>query len=292
VGNTVVQVNNIVGVRVPPLEIQAPEVVYRGDPYVVKVTWTGIDHGGGWVEAVEIVVDEEAVPVFVSGTSGYALSSVPLDSEDQVIPVISRIVDEFGRGFRAERLVRILDHPEPVVDLDLGREILDSLNQENRDLEEALLHEAYARTRVDRIWQEPFQMPVEGQITSRFGQRRRYATSWPVYSHLGIDIAAKVGTEIRAANSGVVVQAGFFPIRGGASIIDHGGGLSSLYFHQSRVGVEVGDFVERGGIIGQVGSTGVSTGPHLHWEVRLWGIPTNPIAWFDLAVPRAPHENY
>jgi murein DD-endopeptidase MepM/ murein hydrolase activator NlpD len=68
-------------------------------------------------------------------------------------------------------------------------------------------------------------------------------------------------------------------------VLDHGGGVFSLYFHQSRIRVEVGDEVRRGEVIGEVGTTGLSTGPHLHWEVRVNGTATNPLEWVDKVVP-------
>jgi murein DD-endopeptidase MepM/ murein hydrolase activator NlpD len=95
--------------------------------------------------------------------------------------------------------------------------------------------------------------------------------------HNGVDLSAPSGTPIRATADGVVVIAGDQGGYGICTVIDHGSGLGTLYGHQSALGVQTGDVVKRGQIIGFVGSTGKSTGPHLHWEVRQFGQPVNPV---------------
>lgn len=95
--------------------------------------------------------------------------------------------------------------------------------------------------------------------------------------HNGVDLSAPTSTPIRASADGVVVIAGDQGGYGICTVIDHGSGLGTLYGHQSALGVQVGDEVKRGQIIGFVGSTGKSTGPHLHWEVRQFGQPVNPV---------------
>jgi murein DD-endopeptidase MepM/ murein hydrolase activator NlpD len=95
--------------------------------------------------------------------------------------------------------------------------------------------------------------------------------------HTGLDINAANGTSIVAANKGKVLVAGWKGGYGNAVIIDHGGGITTLYAHSSKVLVSVGDTVEAGDTIAKVGSTGLSTGPHLHFEVRKDGELTNPL---------------
>ena len=95
--------------------------------------------------------------------------------------------------------------------------------------------------------------------------------------HTGIDIPATTGTPIRAAESGQVITASYQGAYGNCVIIDHGNGYSTLYGHQSSIAVSVGDTVTRGQTIGYVGSTGYSTGPHLHFEIRVNGSPQDPL---------------
>jgi murein DD-endopeptidase MepM/ murein hydrolase activator NlpD len=120
------------------------------------------------------------------------------------------------------------------------------------------------------------QWPVNGAVTSGFGYRTH-----PVLGtrrlHAGVDFGAGTGTPIVAADDGVVVSAGWLGGYGNAVIIDHTGGVATLYGHQSRLAVTSGASVSRGQVIGYVGSTGMSTGPHLHFELRINGVPTDPM---------------
>lgn len=122
----------------------------------------------------------------------------------------------------------------------------------------------------------PFLRPVRGRITSRFDYRRHPILGGRRF-HTGVDIAAPGGTPIRAAREGVVIFAGWLGGYGKCVIIDHGDGYTTLYGHCSSICVSRGQHVSRGQVVGRVGSTGLSTGPHLHFEVRYRGRPVNPL---------------
>ncbi|WP_415853203.1 murein hydrolase activator EnvC family protein [Thermoanaerobacter kivui] len=121
-------------------------------------------------------------------------------------------------------------------------------------------------------------VPSSDAITSPFGMRYH-----PILQqnrmHTGIDIAAKTGDPIVAAADGQVIFAGYYGGYGYAIIIDHGDEISTLYAHNSVLLVKEGDTVKRGQVIAKAGSTGLSTGPHLHFEVRKNGVPVNPTDW-------------
>lgn len=117
-----------------------------------------------------------------------------------------------------------------------------------------------------------FSWPVSGPVTSGFGPR------WG-RMHNGIDIAAPTGTPIGAAAGGEVFFAGWLGGYGNAVLIDHGDGYTTLYAHQSEIRASVGQTVSAGTTVGLVGSTGQSTGPHLHFEVRLWDTPHDPLQY-------------
>lgn len=130
-----------------------------------------------------------------------------------------------------------------------------------------------------RLWSGPFRLPTAGEFSDPFGTRRSF-NGGPVTSyHTGTDIAADEGTPVVAANRGVVAYAGPLPIRGNAVIIDHGGGVFSSYNHLASVQVTQGQTVAVGEAIGAVGSTGLSTGPHLHWEMIVHGTYVDPLPW-------------
>jgi murein DD-endopeptidase MepM/ murein hydrolase activator NlpD len=117
-----------------------------------------------------------------------------------------------------------------------------------------------------------FVWPVSGPVTSPFGWR------WG-RMHQGIDIGVPYGTPIRAAASGTVVYCGWMSGYGNLIAIDHGNGISTAYAHQSAVAAGCGQPVNQGDVIGYVGSTGHSTGPHLHFEVRVNGSPVDPLGY-------------
>lgn len=120
--------------------------------------------------------------------------------------------------------------------------------------------------------------PVPGGITSPFGNRVHPITG-TTRLHTGLDMSASYGQPIQAGAPGVVILASYFGGYGNTVIIDHGGGMSTLYAHQSELAVSGGASVEAGQVVGYVGSTGFSTGPHLHFEVRLGGSPVNPAVY-------------
>jgi murein DD-endopeptidase MepM/ murein hydrolase activator NlpD len=120
-----------------------------------------------------------------------------------------------------------------------------------------------------------FISPVDGIISSRYG-KQRYINDQPRSPHLALDIAAAEGTEIIAPVSGKVILVGDFFYSGNYLILDHGFGLLSSYSHMSKIHVQTGDYVNQKDIIGEVGSTGRVTGPHLHWSVYLEKQRINP----------------
>ncbi len=121
--------------------------------------------------------------------------------------------------------------------------------------------------------------PVEGIITGHYGKWRKGRHGGRV--HVGVDIAAPTGTEIFAPLGGTVIFVGTKGGYGLTVIMDHGDGIATLYAHNSKVEVSEGDVLEKGDLISKVGSTGRSTGPHLHYEVRVDGFPVNPLAWTE-----------
>ena len=119
-------------------------------------------------------------------------------------------------------------------------------------------------------------MPVNGHITSYFGNRYHPILHFTRF-HAGLDIGASWGSPIVAAGDGRVVSAGWAGGYGREVQIAHGGGLTSLYGHMSEIVASPGSYVRRGQLIGYVGSSGLSTGPHVHFEVRQGGTPVNPL---------------
>lgn len=125
-----------------------------------------------------------------------------------------------------------------------------------------------------------FAWPVAARIISGYGNRYHPIFGYNRF-HSGIDLAAPYGTLVKAADGGQVVQAGYFGGYGYSVMLYHGGGFATWYAHLSSINVSMGQFVQRGQVIGLVGSTGWTTGPHLHFEVRINGAPQNPLAYLQ-----------
>ncbi len=144
-----------------------------------------------------------------------------------------------------------------------------------------LIQYLLAQQARQRRGRDPFQgrgrllPPVHGPITSGFGWRVH-----PIYGsrrfHTGIDFGVPIGTPVRAAERGTVLYAGWYGGYGYTVIINHGGGITTLYAHNSRITVGVGQEIQRGQVVAASGSTGLSTGPHVHFEVRVNGQPVDP----------------
>lgn len=133
----------------------------------------------------------------------------------------------------------------------------------------------FGRSRFRLRWSGTFSRPCSGPITSGFGYRMHPILHY-VRMHTGVDFGAPVGAPVFAAAAGEILTAGWCRGYGRCIIILHGDGISTLYGHCSAVMVQSGQFVRRGQVVGLVGSTGLSTGPHLHFEVRRNGVPINP----------------
>ncbi len=135
----------------------------------------------------------------------------------------------------------------------------------------------FSKSADEKMWQNSFWVPIEGEIAGTFGQKR-VINGQEKNPHTGEDIAAPLGTKIVASNNGKAILVGDFFYNGHSIVLDHGGGLFTMYFHLSEIKVKEGAVVERGEVIGLVGQSGRATGPHLHWGARLHGARVNPFS--------------
>lgn len=143
--------------------------------------------------------------------------------------------------------------------------------------EQAAFAKAFATTSPERFWEMPFVRPVPQEASASSFGARRVINGVPRPPHTGTDLSSPTGTEVVASNHGRVVLVGNFFFAGGSVVIDHGGGLYSMYFHLSDVKVEEGAMVRRGDPVALSGGTGRVTGPHLHWGIRLNNTRVDPL---------------
>ena len=164
------------------------------------------------------------------------------------------------REYETQRIDNI---PPEYLEESKDKDVIDRIERESATLQEF-------RKNIHNnqfIYLDEFTIPIEnGNVTGVFGSNR-ILNGIPVSPHNGLDIAAPLGTDIRTMATGVVALTGDYFYNGKFVLIDHGSGLSSIYIHMSTISVEKGDYIIKGDKIGEVGSTGRSTGNHLHWGV-------------------------
>ncbi|BDP42275.1 peptidase M23 [Deinococcus aetherius] len=269
--------------QVAGLTLTAPTSLRMGDAFVLRLS--GPRAGQATVRFPSEVGEDVRRPdewLTPTGAAGeyVVLGRVVLG---KTTPVVYEI--KVG-GEQVQGSVPVTGLTQTIQYLNLPPAISRKLEDPGRKAEEAVVEKAYTR-RTPQAWARPFQPAVNVKAqSSAFGQPRTYVAGGPVLYHYGTDYPAPSGTAVRAVNDGTVVVAGKYPVRGGLVIIDHGAGLTSLYFHQSKVTARVGQKVRRGDKIGEVGSTGLSDGAHLHLEMRVRGEATNPAGWMNRIWPR------
>jgi murein DD-endopeptidase MepM/ murein hydrolase activator NlpD len=213
------------------------------------------------------------------GLIGIDLSTKPGTYEIKVIAT-----DASGRDYSSPFLLKVvkgvfrtqkLSLPPSMVDLD-AKTLQRVNNEANR------LKALFQTSRDERLWKGAFIPPLEGKLSSTFGLER-IINGQRRSSHTGVDLESEAGTPVLASNAGRVVLVDDLFFSGKSVILDHGWGLFSMYFHLSEGQVEEGDRVETGEVLGRVGSTGRSTGPHLHWAIRMNGARVDPLSLLKLS---------
>jgi len=155
-----------------------------------------------------------------------------------------------------------------------------------RATEDEFLRGIYAVFDEEQRWEGVFQYPVTTTVVSAgYGGRRSYNNGPIEIYHTGLDIAAAQGDTVTAPANGVVVFSDVLELRGGTIILNHGRGVMTGYYHLSERLVNVGDEIAAGQPIARVGSTGLSSGAHLHWDVRIMNVPVDPLPWTQQTFP-------
>ncbi len=209
-----------------------------------------------------------------------ALVGIPLDAPPGPQPVSLRVMDDLGRLQTLTDTVEIVPIERPVIRFVLPTDKLDLLDQQLIEREFQYLRAVW--TQVTPEWRGGLmRLPVAGPppMSAAFGQQRIVDDEGRREVHTGADYAAWTGTVVRAPAAGRVVIAEPLRIRGNNVWLDHGWGVYTGYFHLTTIGVEPGQVVEAGQPLGTVGTTGRSTGPHLHWELRIHGVAVDPLEW-------------
>jgi len=256
-----------------------PSPVVRGQTLVVKVKAEGIAGLSG-------LYDEGRPVIFVEGEGvRWALVGIHALTEVGAHPLKLTATDAAGQQTEVLLSVPVVGGSYGVEDIVLPPERSALLDPDLIKAEWERLAQVFGVFGRQQLWVGPFIVPAQGPITSQFGTRRSYNGGPALSYHEGIDYDAPPGAAVLAANDGQVALAEPLTVRGNAVIIDHGLGVHSGYYHLSEINVQEGQQVEKGDVVGKVGDTGLATGPHLHWEIRVSGINVDPTQWIWQTIP-------
>jgi len=219
--------------------------------------------------------------IFYSGKDNqqcYGLAGIDLETKAGRYLIQGTLSFEDGQSQGFERPLQVLPKKFPVqrIRVDEKYVTLDSEDSKRAEEETKRLESLWKTASPEKLWQGRFLKPIASDLSSGFG-RRRIVNNQPRSPHSGIDLKAQVGTPIGAANHGRVVLADDLFFSGKTVVLDHGLGLYTYYGHCSKLRVQEGEFVQKGHVIAEVGSTGRVTGPHLHWACRLNEARINPM---------------
>ena len=251
-----------------------PRAARQGDPLFLRLELPGAENPKvSWLNGT--------YPLYREG-SAWA-GAVPIRPETRVGG--HTVVVRFTSGGRAESVRRVIEVHRvdyPVQHLRMARSTAKLYNYPGVEKENRIIGTAIRAKSDEQLWEGDWLMPSKGRISTKFGERRLRNGKY-VGRHRGLDIAAKQGTPVLASAAGKVVLAGSYRKHGKTVVVDHGQGITSLYIHMSAIHVRKGQQVKRGQRLGSVGSTGVSTGPHLHWSIYVHGTPLEPLRFCRLS---------
>ena len=250
----------------PSLELGASSV-RQGGVLTIAVRGTGLQEG---------LVILSSHTYRLAPVAGGLWVAIGIGAEEAagLAPVTALFSDDIGQNHRLATTVTVLDYEFPLDYVYLPPGATSGIDAEGVAQESRIM--AMAFRGFTPAWNgipREFQWPIRGEITTTFGEGRVYNGNMAsVTRHNGTDIAADEGEPVHAAAAGLVVFAGRVATRGNYIIIDHGMGVFTAYGHLSQLAVQTGDPVTVDTVIGLVGSTGLSTGPHLHWEAAAQGV--------------------
>ncbi len=249
-----------------------PQTIDPGDPFIVRVT--GVSN-----------VHQPA-----ASFAGRKLMFLPCGEDCSMAVCSADLVVKPGRyriaiseGKRKHHAtITVRRHLPAVIHLTLppDKVELNPKDMQRVEREVNLLQSLWAE-HSEKMWDGSFLLPMQNEVSAQFGLKR-IINDKKVSIHQGIDIRGKEGEQVRASNRGRVVLADELYFGGNTLVISHGMGIFTVYMHLDRFGTNKGVIVSKGDIIGFVGSTGRSTGPHLHFGVKVQDASVNPVKFIDL----------
>ncbi len=251
-----------------------PASVVQGRTIQVNVSAAG-------VKSLKASLEGQSLAFLRFNDSYVAAAAVASNAPLRSRLLTTEITDNTGVVRRFEQPIGVKAGSFEQQTIELDPEVEASLGSEEDAIRErARVFGIYAQVTPDKLWTGKFVWPATGPVTTTFGSRRNYVGGGTEI-HDGIDIGLAPNAPIRAPQRGRVVLAELQKVRGNIVILDHGLGLHTAYFHQSKIMVKVGDMVNQGDLIGLAGTTGLSTGTHLHWEMSIGTTRVDPSEWIS-----------
>lgn len=256
-----------------------PQVTRQGGTLLIQVARPNLS-------AVSGTIYGQTIPFTRAAGYFYALVGISRCAKIGSVSLALTITDASGQVSTENASISVAATAFPVQAITLPPSKAGLLDPTLIKKESEQLAEVVNRYTPARLWNGAFRQPVYGPITSHFGARRSY-NGGPVGAcgHEGTDFDMKKGDPVYSDARGRVVFAAPTQVRGNMVVVDHGLGVFSGYYHLSEINVQVGQMVEAGDWIGKVGSTGLSTGPHLHWSMWVNGEYVDPMEWTRRMVP-------
>jgi murein DD-endopeptidase MepM/ murein hydrolase activator NlpD len=265
---------------IPPVDVDAksprievsPKTIRQGDAFIVKITEIKSP------AVPSATVAKNAIEFSSCGEGCFiGIGAVGIDAKTGIYPVrvkAGKKTKKISLTVKKASVQTIaLTLPEEKVTLSPAD--LEIVKEENNRLKALFLSIS------ERLWEGVFRIPFDNEISTPFGTRRIMNGTWTSI-HRGVDIKGSEGDPVRASNNGKVVLAEGLFFGGNTIILDHGQGIHTVYMHLSHMNVRSGDSVSKGDVIGLIGSTGRSSGPHLHFGVKISNVSVNPLSVLKL----------
>ncbi len=256
-----------------------PRVVKQGEVCFIKAS------GPDSLKSIDGEFRRERFPMALNEKNGIyeGLIGIDVGTRPATYEVKVTARDGDGQVYSGRLLLKVEEVVFGTEELSLPSHVVDlnAKDLERVKKEAKQLQTLFQTFREERLWRGAFIRPAEGEISGAFGLNR-IMNGKQRSRHTGVDLKAEEGIPVWATNSGMVVLVDELFFTGKSVILDHGWGLYSMYFHLSEVSVKKGDRVDTGVMLGRVGSTGRSTGSHLHWGVKLNGARVDPFSLLRL----------
>ena len=207
------------------------------------------------------------------------------DTQPTTLPLVVEATDGAGNREEQRQTVQVVAGEFPLDRVEVAASLVPLLAPEVRAAEDQRLTPLYSQVTRPRLWEGRFVYPGRGPVVTQFGEQRTYNGGPIVPHHNGADMALPAGQPLLAPARGKVVLIDQLRLRGNVVVLDHGLGVFTTYAHLSTVDVQVGQTVEKGQAFAKVGSTGLSQGPHLHWELWVNGENVDPLEWTERDLP-------